>query len=135
MWCDLLNTLILKTFSTPDELVDASSLHHQSNASLTPCPWALFQPPPPQPSYSPTYHYPPYPYPPPPVGGSSDGNAPPPYPYPHLHHMDTHHIHICSTANMNDEELASHQEALRRIKNDLYFSTRNAAVVQDEEDE
>jgi hypothetical protein len=40
-----------------------------------------------------------------------------------------------STANMDDEELMSHREALRLIENDLHFSTRNAAKVQDEDDE
>jgi hypothetical protein len=93
-WCDLLNTPILQDPPTPDELADASPLHRWSNASPTPRPHTLFQPPPPQPSYPPPYHYPPYAYPPPPVSGSSGGNAPPSYPYPDLHHMDTHHIHI-----------------------------------------
>jgi hypothetical protein len=41
----------------------------------------------------------------------------------------------CSIANMNVEELASHQEALRLIETDLHFATQNAAVVQDEDNE
>jgi hypothetical protein len=40
-----------------------------------------------------------------------------------------------STANMDDEELVSHHEALRFIEKDLQFATRNAAEVQDEDDE
>jgi hypothetical protein len=40
-----------------------------------------------------------------------------------------------NTADMDVEELASHQEALRLIKNDLNFSTQNATEVQDEDDE
>jgi hypothetical protein len=36
--------------------------------------------------------------------------------------------------NMDDEELASHREALRLIENDLHFTIQNAAEV-DEDDE
>jgi hypothetical protein len=36
---------------------------------------------------------------------------------------------------MDDETLESHGEALRLIKRDLQFTTRNAAEVQDEDDE
>jgi hypothetical protein len=81
-WCDLLNTLISQAPLTPDKLAGSSSLHCQSNASPTPHPRALFQPPSPQPSYPPPYHYPHYLYPPPPVSGSSGAHAPSPYPYP-----------------------------------------------------
>jgi hypothetical protein len=35
---------------------------------------------------------------------------------------------------MDVEELASHQEAQRLIKNDLNFVTQNAAEVQNEDD-
>jgi hypothetical protein len=40
-----------------------------------------------------------------------------------------------STANMDVEELASHREAIRLIEMDLHFVTRNAAEVQDEDNE
>ena len=40
-----------------------------------------------------------------------------------------------NTADMDAEELASHQEALRFIKKDLNFATENAVEVQDEDDE
>jgi hypothetical protein len=59
-WCDLQNTSILQAPPTPDELVDASTVCRWSNASSTPRPRALFQPPPPQPSHPSPYHYPPY---------------------------------------------------------------------------
>jgi hypothetical protein len=36
---------------------------------------------------------------------------------------------------MDAEELASHREALRFIKNNLNFATQNAVEVQDEDDE
>jgi hypothetical protein len=36
---------------------------------------------------------------------------------------------------MDTEELMSHQEALRLIETDLHFATRNAAEVQDKDDE
>jgi hypothetical protein len=36
---------------------------------------------------------------------------------------------------MDVEELTSHREALKLIKNDLNFTTQNAAEVQDEDDE
>jgi hypothetical protein len=36
--------------------------------------------------------------------------------------------------DMDAEELMSHREALRLIKNDLNFTTLNAAEVQDEDD-
>jgi hypothetical protein len=35
----------------------------------------------------------------------------------------------CSTANMDDEELASHRETQRLIEKDLHFTSRNAATV------
>jgi hypothetical protein len=41
----------------------------------------------------------------------------------------------CSIANMDNEEFASHREALRLIKNDLHFTTRNATEVQEKDDE
>jgi hypothetical protein len=44
-------------------------------------------------------------------------------------------LHDCSTANVDTEELVSHREALRLIETDLHFVTRNAAEVQDEDDE
>jgi hypothetical protein len=80
-WCNLLNTLISQAHLTPDEFVDASPLHHRSNASSTPHSRSLFQSPPAQPSYPLPYHYPPYPYPAHPISGSSGGNTPTPYPY------------------------------------------------------
>jgi hypothetical protein len=40
-----------------------------------------------------------------------------------------------STTNMDTEEWMSHQEALRLIETDLHFATRNAAEIQDEDDE
>jgi hypothetical protein len=40
-----------------------------------------------------------------------------------------------NTADMDTKELATHREALRLIKNDLNFTTQNAAEVQDEDDE
>jgi hypothetical protein len=40
-----------------------------------------------------------------------------------------------NTADMDAEELTSHQEAMRLIKKDLNFATQNAAEVQDEDDE
>jgi hypothetical protein len=40
-----------------------------------------------------------------------------------------------NTADMNVEELMSHREALKLIKNDLNFATQNAAGVHDEDDE
>jgi hypothetical protein len=40
-----------------------------------------------------------------------------------------------NTIDMDVEELMSHQETLRLIKNDLNFATQNAAEVQDEDDE
>jgi hypothetical protein len=40
-----------------------------------------------------------------------------------------------NTMDMDVEELVSHQETLRLIKNDLNFATQNAAEVQDEDDE
>jgi hypothetical protein len=36
---------------------------------------------------------------------------------------------------MDVEELVSHREALRLIKKDLNFATKNAAKVQEEDDE
>jgi hypothetical protein len=41
----------------------------------------------------------------------------------------------CSTANMDNEELTCHREALGLIEKDLQFTTRNVAEVQDEDDE
>jgi hypothetical protein len=40
-----------------------------------------------------------------------------------------------STVNMDEEQLESHHKALRLIKRDLQFATRNVAEVQDEDDE
>jgi hypothetical protein len=42
---------------------------------------------------------------------------------------------MVNTADMNVEELVTHQEALRLIKKDLNFATQNAAEIQDEDDE
>jgi hypothetical protein len=42
---------------------------------------------------------------------------------------------VMNTMDMDVEELVSHQETLRLIKNDLNFTTQNAAEVQDEDDE
>jgi hypothetical protein len=39
-----------------------------------------------------------------------------------------------STMNVDDQELASHRDALRLIEKDLKFVTWNAAEVQDEDD-
>jgi hypothetical protein len=36
---------------------------------------------------------------------------------------------------MDAEELTTHRKALRLIKNDLNFATKNAADVQNEDDE
>jgi hypothetical protein len=44
-------------------------------------------------------------------------------------------LHEANTADMDAEELVSHREALRLIKNDLNFATQNATEVQDEDDE
>jgi hypothetical protein len=44
-------------------------------------------------------------------------------------------LHEMNTADMDAEELVSHREALRLIKNDLNFATQNATEVQDEDDE
>jgi hypothetical protein len=44
-------------------------------------------------------------------------------------------FHEANTADMDIEELTSHREALKLIKNDLNFTTQNAAEVQDEDDE
>jgi hypothetical protein len=40
-----------------------------------------------------------------------------------------------NTANMDVEELASHQEVMRLIKKDLNFTTQNMTGVQDVNDE
>jgi hypothetical protein len=40
-----------------------------------------------------------------------------------------------NTVDMDTEELASHQEVLRLIKNDLNLATQNTIEVQDEDDE
>jgi hypothetical protein len=40
-----------------------------------------------------------------------------------------------NTANMDVEELVSHQEVVRLIKKDLNIATQNAAEVHDENDE
>jgi hypothetical protein len=40
-----------------------------------------------------------------------------------------------STVDMDAEELTSHREALRLIKKDLNFDTKNTVEVQDEDDE
>jgi hypothetical protein len=40
-----------------------------------------------------------------------------------------------STANMHEEELETHREAVRLIQRDLQFAQRNEADVEDEDDE
>jgi hypothetical protein len=40
-----------------------------------------------------------------------------------------------NTSDLDAEELVSHREALRLIKNDLNFATQNATEVQDKDDE
>jgi hypothetical protein len=40
-----------------------------------------------------------------------------------------------NTADMDAEELTSHWEALRLIKKDINFATKNATEVQNEDDE
>jgi hypothetical protein len=40
-----------------------------------------------------------------------------------------------STVDMDAEELMGHREALRLIKKDLNFATKNTVEVQDEDDE
>jgi hypothetical protein len=40
-----------------------------------------------------------------------------------------------STANMDAKQLVTHRETLRLIEMDLHFATRNAAEVQDDDDE
>jgi hypothetical protein len=40
-----------------------------------------------------------------------------------------------NTTDMDVEELVTHREALRLIKNDLNFATQNTTDVQDEDDE
>jgi hypothetical protein len=44
-------------------------------------------------------------------------------------------LHTVNTVDMDVEELVTHQESLRLIKNDINFATQNAAEVQDENDE
>jgi hypothetical protein len=44
-------------------------------------------------------------------------------------------FHEANTADMDAEELVSHQETLRLIKKDLKFATQNTTEVQDENDE
>jgi hypothetical protein len=44
-------------------------------------------------------------------------------------------LRVTNTADMDAEELVSHRETLKLIKNDLNFATQNAAEVQDEDDE
>jgi hypothetical protein len=39
-----------------------------------------------------------------------------------------------NTADMNVEELMSHQDALRLIKKDLNFSTKNTAEMQNKDE-
>jgi hypothetical protein len=39
-----------------------------------------------------------------------------------------------NTADMNVEELTSHQDALRLIKKDLNFSTKNTAEIQNKDE-
>jgi hypothetical protein len=39
-----------------------------------------------------------------------------------------------NTADMNVEELTSHQDALRLIKKDLNFSTKNTAEMQNKDE-
>jgi hypothetical protein len=43
--------------------------------------------------------------------------------------------HEANTADMDAEELVSHRGALRLIKKDLNFATKNAVEVQNEDDE
>jgi hypothetical protein len=40
-----------------------------------------------------------------------------------------------NTADIDTKELVTHRETLRLIKNDINFTTQNAAEVQDEDDE
>jgi hypothetical protein len=42
---------------------------------------------------------------------------------------------MANTADMDAEELVTHQETLRLIKKDLNFATQNVVEVQDEDDE
>jgi hypothetical protein len=44
-------------------------------------------------------------------------------------------LHETNNVDMDSEELASHREALRLIKKDLNFATKNTVEVQDEDDE
>jgi hypothetical protein len=44
-------------------------------------------------------------------------------------------LHEANNVDMDSEELASHREALRLIKKDLNFATKNTAEIQDEDDE
>jgi hypothetical protein len=44
-------------------------------------------------------------------------------------------LRTVNTVDMDAEELTTHREALRLIKNDLNFATQNAADVQDGDDE
>jgi hypothetical protein len=55
-----------------------------------------------------------------------------------MHHIHTLHINLLRdrfTVNMDEEELMIHRETLRLIEKDIHFVTRNAAEVQDEDDE
>jgi hypothetical protein len=44
-------------------------------------------------------------------------------------------LRTVNTTDMDAEELVTHREALRLIKNDLNFATQNAAEFQDKDDE
>ena len=44
-------------------------------------------------------------------------------------------LYTTNTADLDAEELVTHREALRLIKNDLNFATQNVTEVQDEDDE
>jgi hypothetical protein len=44
-------------------------------------------------------------------------------------------LHEANTVDMNAEELASHRDAIRLIKKDLNFATKNTTEVQNEDDE
>jgi hypothetical protein len=44
-------------------------------------------------------------------------------------------LYAVNTVDMNAEELTTHRDALRLIKNDLNFATQNMMKVYDEDDE
>jgi hypothetical protein len=43
-------------------------------------------------------------------------------------------LRAANTTDMDAEELTTHREALRLIKNNLNFATQNAAEVQDDDE-